>query len=182
MQVFGTGGLVSSEPVALGRSATQSSTLPGYATTGAAGAVDGNTDGNFFDGSVTHTNLETNPWWQVDLGASTAVSSIVVWNRTDACCVARLNDYWVFVSDTPFSSTDTPATLQNSGGNIQQSSDRGAQSFRHDRGRRARPLCPRATQRHEQSEPRRSAGVCPIAPKVQPKAAMAHSADNKAQY
>jgi hypothetical protein len=112
VQVFGA--IVSPAPsnLALGRAASQSSTLPGYATTGAAGAVDGNTDGNFFDGSVTHTNLETNPWWQVDLGASAAVNSIVVWNRTD-CCGTRLSDYWVFVSDTPFLATDTPSTLQN---------------------------------------------------------------------
>ena len=77
--------------------------------------MDGNTDGNFFDGSVTATNLDPNAWWQVDLGASAAVSSIVVWNRTD-CCGSRLNDYWVFVSDTPFLPTDTPATLQNRAG------------------------------------------------------------------
>jgi len=73
--------------------------------------VDGNTDGNFYDNSVSHTNPEPNPWWQVDLGVSTAVSSVVVWNRTD-CCGTRLGDYWVFVSDTPFLVTDTPATLQ----------------------------------------------------------------------
>jgi hypothetical protein len=36
----------------------------------------------------------------------------VVWNRTD-CCGSRLGDYWIFISDTPFLSTDTPATLQN---------------------------------------------------------------------
>jgi hypothetical protein len=40
------------------------------------------------------------------------VGSIVVWNRTD-CCGSRLGDYWVFVSDTPFGPSDTPATLQN---------------------------------------------------------------------
>jgi hypothetical protein len=74
--------------------------------------VDGKTDGNFFDGSVTATDLEQNPWWQVDLGASTITSSIAVWNRTD-CCGDRLSDYWVFVSDTPFSAADTPATLQS---------------------------------------------------------------------
>ena len=53
-----------------------------------------------------------NPWWQVDLGASSSIGSVVVWNRTD-CCGARLSDYWVFVSDTPFVGTDTPATLQS---------------------------------------------------------------------
>ncbi|HEV3197325.1 MAG TPA: discoidin domain-containing protein [Bryobacteraceae bacterium] len=97
-----------SNDLALGKTATQSSTLPGYASASAvaASAVDGNPDGNFFDGSVTATSLDPNPWWQVDLGASASVSSVVVWNRTD-CCVSRLNDYWVFISDTPFLPTDT---------------------------------------------------------------------------
>jgi hypothetical protein len=115
VQVFGTGGASTPTDMALGRAASQSSTFPGYATDGAASAVDGNTDGNFGDGSVTATNLDPNPWWQVDLGASAAVSSIVVWNRTD-CCGSRLNDYWVFVSDTPFGATDTPAMLQGRAG------------------------------------------------------------------
>ena len=103
--------------LAQGKTATQSSTLGGYPTAGAGSAVDGNTDGNFPDGSVTATNLEANPWWQVDLGASTPIGSIVVWNRTD-CCGSRLNDYWVFVSDTPFLATDTPATLQSRPGTL----------------------------------------------------------------
>ena len=101
--------------LALGQSATQSSTLGGYPTAVAASAVDGNTNGNFFSGSVTHTNFETNAWWQVDLGTSATVNSIVIWNRTD-CCGTRLDDYWVFVSNTPFAATDTPATLQNRAG------------------------------------------------------------------
>ena len=89
--------------------------MPGYPTAGAASAVDGNLDGNFFDGSATATSLDPNAWWQVDLGASTAVGSVLVWNRTD-CCGSRLNDFWVFISDTPFLPTDTPATLQNRAG------------------------------------------------------------------
>ena len=112
VQVFGIGGVVVPTNVALGKLTSQSSTFPGYASAGAASAVDGNTDGSFPDGSVTATNLDLNPWWQVDLSASTAVSSIAIWNRTD-CCSARLADYWVFVSDTPFLATDTPTTLQN---------------------------------------------------------------------
>jgi hypothetical protein len=39
----------------------------------------------------------------------------VLWNRTD-CCGDRLSDYWVFISNTPFAPTDTPATLQNRAG------------------------------------------------------------------
>jgi len=115
VQVFGTPGLPSPANAALGKPASQSSTYPGSATDGASAAVDGNTDGNFFDGSVTATNLDPNPWWQVDLGASTAVSSIAIWNRTD-CCDTRLSNYWVFISDTPFLATDTPATLQKRAG------------------------------------------------------------------
>lgn len=114
VQVFGTSS-ASGLNLAAGKSASQSSTLPGFASAGAGSAVDGNTGGNFFSGSITHTNLESTPWWQVDLGASTTIASIVVWNRMD-CCSARLNDYWVFVSDTPFSAADTPAMLQNRAG------------------------------------------------------------------
>ncbi len=101
--------------LAQGMTATQSSTLGGFSSAGAASAVDGNTDGAFFDGSVTATNLDPNSWWQVDLGVSASIGSIVVWNRTD-CCGSRLNDYWVFVSDTPFLATDSPATLQSRAG------------------------------------------------------------------
>jgi hypothetical protein len=107
VQVMGTPG--ASSNVALGKTATQSSTFS--AGTGAGNANDGNTDGNFTHGSVTHTNLDANAWWQVDLGAPATINSVVVWNRTD-CCGDRLSDYWVFISNTPFNATDTPAALQ----------------------------------------------------------------------
>jgi hypothetical protein len=96
--------------LATNKTATQSSTYPGYP---ASNAVDGNTDGSVPHGSVTVTasGTEANPWWQVDLGTLAVVDSVVIWNRTD-CCGYRLADYWVFVSDTPFSPTDTLATLQ----------------------------------------------------------------------
>ena len=114
VQVFGTLTGPAPQDQAVNKAATQSSTLvPGF--TKASNAVDGNTDGVYSDGSVTHTNLDANAWWQVDLGTSTTVSSIVVWNRTD-CCGSRLSDYWVFVSNTPFLPTDTPGTLQNRAG------------------------------------------------------------------
>ncbi len=84
--------------LARGRPAVQSSTA--YA--GAAGrAVDGNTDGTFLAGSVTHTANGPEEWWQVDLGASRTIDSIVVWNRQD-CCAERLASFWVLVSETPF--------------------------------------------------------------------------------
>src|SRR6185369_3309978 len=95
--------------LAQGMQATQSSSYPGSPSANAA--ADGNTDGNYYRNSVTATNQEFFPWWQVDLQASSTVNSVVVWNRTD-CCGTRLNDFWVFVSDTPFNATDTPGTLQ----------------------------------------------------------------------
>ena len=109
VQVFGS--LQSAPDLALNMKATQSSTYaPG--TTDASRAVDGNTDGLWGDGLVSCTFYTANAWWQVDLGASASVGSVVVWNRTD-CCGNALSDYWVFVSNTPFGPNDTPATLQN---------------------------------------------------------------------
>ncbi|GAA3200445.1 hypothetical protein GCM10010486_82870 [Nonomuraea roseoviolacea subsp. carminata] len=99
--------------LALGRTATQSST--GYSLS-AERAVDGTTNGDLGLGSVTHTSenpLETNPWWQVDLGSSQPISSIKLWNRTD-CCANRLRDFYVFASDTPFASDDPEIIKQSS--------------------------------------------------------------------
>ena len=97
--------------VALHRPATQVST--GYGGT-ADRAVDGNTDGNFAHGSVSHTNTPAQPWWQVDLGSSQAIHDITVWNRTD-CCAERLTDFYVLVSDEPFTSDSLDETLQQPG-------------------------------------------------------------------
>jgi hypothetical protein len=76
-----------------------------------AKAVDGNTDGQFFHGSVTHTQLQADPWWEVDLGSTQDIGRIVIWNRTD-CCSGRLSNFWVFVSDMPFNAGDTPPDLK----------------------------------------------------------------------
>jgi hypothetical protein len=98
--------------LAFGKPTAQSSTVTGYPTAPAQSAVDGKTGGNFFDGSVTHTNPDVHAWWQVDLQKSAPIGDIVIWNRTD-CCSDRLNDYWVFVSNAPFTPADTPATLKD---------------------------------------------------------------------
>ncbi len=72
--------------VAKGKTAIQSAVAYGGA---ASRAVDGNTDGNYNAGSVTHTAGDPNPWWQVDLGQKFFVVSVDVFNRTD-CCNDRL--------------------------------------------------------------------------------------------
>ncbi|GAB3976413.1 hypothetical protein GCM10029978_063230 [Actinoallomurus acanthiterrae] len=103
--------------LAIGKTATQSSTRPGAPPADASLAIDGNTNGDFGSGSVTHTSgtpVDANPWWQVDLGSSQPVSSIKLWNRTD-CCSDRLRDFYVFASDTPFTSSDPNVTKNQSG-------------------------------------------------------------------
>ncbi len=78
-------------------------------------AVDGNTNGQFSEGSVTHTaDNESNPWWQTDLGASFNISEIKLWNRTD-CCGSRLSNFHVFVSDSPFTSNDAEVIRTTAG-------------------------------------------------------------------
>jgi len=48
----------------------------------ASRANDGNTDGRFDYGSVTHTlQAATDPWWKVDLAFPAAVEQVVLWNR-----------------------------------------------------------------------------------------------------
>lgn len=58
--------------------ATQSSTAyagpPEY-------AIDGNTSGQYEMKSVTHTETESDPWWQVDLGSEFPIQKISIWNR-----------------------------------------------------------------------------------------------------
>ncbi len=97
--------------LALGSPATQSSTYGGAV---ASRAVDGNNDGVFGDGSVTHTNGDLHAWWQTDLGSVQSITSIQLWNRVD-CCGDRLRNYYVFVSDEPFTSTDLNTTINQPG-------------------------------------------------------------------
>jgi len=102
------GGLVN---LARGKAALQSST--GYGGS-ADRAVDGNTNGNYFAGSMTHTQEAAlpEPWWQVDLGRSAQIDHVMLWNRSD-CCGERLAAFWVFVSETPFPQGDAATLLRD---------------------------------------------------------------------
>jgi hypothetical protein len=65
-------------------------------------AIDGNTDGRYFESrSVTHNNQEDNPWWEVDLGSERRIERIAVWNRTDGggTIGSRLMGYKVSILD-----------------------------------------------------------------------------------
>ncbi len=92
---------LSARNLALGKPAAQSSVsswggLPEL-------AVDGNTDGIWVNGSVMHTNSESEPWWQVDLEGIYDISQIALWNRVEDA--QRTTNLYVFVSEEPFVSS-----------------------------------------------------------------------------
>ena len=98
--------------IALNKPATQQSTQFGAT---ASRAVDGNTNGDFWNGnSVSLTNWTNNAWWQVDLGEVSEIKSINIWNRTE-CCQNSLSNYHILISDVPFSSTNLSSTINQSG-------------------------------------------------------------------
>ena len=67
--------------IALKRKATQSTEAHGGAP---ALAVDGNVDGIYHNGSVTHTDPKgANPWWKVDLGKDSKIEEVKIYNRKD---------------------------------------------------------------------------------------------------
>ncbi|AMO54966.1 hypothetical protein GZ77_25725 [Endozoicomonas montiporae] len=86
---------------ALDGTATQSSTWNGN---DASRAINGNTGGSYGLGEITHTDMESQPYWTLDLGSIKDIGVVKIWNRTD-CCSNRLSDFHVFISDEPFSGT-----------------------------------------------------------------------------
>ncbi|HYO79565.1 MAG TPA: discoidin domain-containing protein, partial [Thermoanaerobaculia bacterium] len=77
---------------------TQSSTSTGGT---ADRAVNGNVIGDWSSAlSVSHTNGDANAWWEVDLGTVQPISTLELLNRRD-CCSDRLQNVWLFVSDSP---------------------------------------------------------------------------------
>ena len=67
--------------IACGKPAQQSSTSIFSRLDDAGGAVDGSVTGRF----GIHTDLESRPWWQVDLQGVVALEEVLVFNRLDDC-------------------------------------------------------------------------------------------------
>ncbi|XP_044863857.1 uncharacterized protein LOC123365218 [Mauremys mutica] len=87
--------------LALGRPATQSSIFEDVTGKAVAGkAVDGKRDGKWVQGSCSHTQLDTEPWWNVDLGSRQSVSAVIVKNREDECCGERIRGAQIRVGDS----------------------------------------------------------------------------------
>ena len=97
--------------LAIGRPAQQSD---GGIT--AALAVDGITSGVGVAQSVASSSgQQPQAWWQVDLGDRLPIDYIQIWPRTDACCLDRLNNFFVFVSDEALTSADPRLTRRDPG-------------------------------------------------------------------
>lgn len=75
--------------VALSGTASQSSTAHDAPP---RKAIDGNSDGDYNRAhSVTHTETQSDPWWEIDLGATRSIEKVVVHNRTDNNLQNRLD-------------------------------------------------------------------------------------------
>ncbi len=96
-----------SENLALDKLTRQSSVY-GYGI--ASIAVDGDIDGSRgpwgSSPSIQHTQNELQPWWEVDLGSTQNIRSVKIYNRTDGF-MNRLQDFYLLISDVPFSSDET---------------------------------------------------------------------------
>ncbi|WP_025744037.1 carbohydrate-binding protein [Aquimarina pacifica] len=109
------------ENLALNGTAEQSSTNYGAE---ASRAIDGNTNGTFNSGSVTHTNADQTPYWQVTLDSEYSIGDINIFGRTDDCCLERLSNFTVMVYDSngertfvkTFSEYPDPSITINAGG------------------------------------------------------------------
>ena len=88
-------------------------------------AVDGVTSGSGLAQVTSTRNTNTvapnghkfdvqNSWWEVDLGSVASIDHIKIYNRTD-CCASLLNNYYVFISDTPFTGKTIASSRNQSG-------------------------------------------------------------------
>lgn len=86
--IYLSGGAVASHTsqvnLALEKLAYQSSEYCDFGCGPAKRAVDGNINGDFFKGSVSHTNRQKDASWSVDLEGTYKLRKIVIWNRTDS--------------------------------------------------------------------------------------------------
>lgn len=94
--------------------ASQSSTDHGG---DAARAIDGNASGAWADNGQTHTAVESNPWWEIDLGKDQPIERIVIHNRQDGDELRdRLADFTLALLDAQKNIVDkrsgNPAQLE----------------------------------------------------------------------
>jgi hypothetical protein len=110
------------EPAAIAEAATaQASGTPNLALNQPAAvssgshpeaAVDGVTNGDGAQAPAAQADPGPNAWWQVDLGESRRIGTVQLWPRTDACCLDRLQDVMVLVSDDDLRAVEPQAAIR----------------------------------------------------------------------
>ena len=96
--------------LALNRPTLQSTTLTAGGIEGSSNkAVDGNTNGVYFtdqpsESSVTATQNQFQPWWEVNLENNYLIEQINLFNRTDG--IDKTQNCYVLISNNPFSSSN----------------------------------------------------------------------------
>ena len=66
----------------------------------ASTAINGITSGHK-EYLCSHTELDDQAWWDIDLNQNYNIEKIILWNRTGNCS-SRLVPFWVLLSDLPF--------------------------------------------------------------------------------
>ena len=90
--------------LAVNQRATQASVFQGSQ---ASRAVDGNKNRDWSGGSCMHTQVQNDPWWRVDLGASLSVAEVFIVNRlciSPYPCANDLNAFEIQIGKTIFTS------------------------------------------------------------------------------
>ncbi|TFJ95351.1 succinate--CoA ligase [Platysternon megacephalum] len=84
--------------VALEGVASQSSVYDKYGNPG--NAIDGSASSDYLRGKCSHTDLDINPWWTLDLRARVQVFRVKITNRGD-CCEERINGAEIRIGSSP---------------------------------------------------------------------------------
>jgi hypothetical protein len=98
--------------VAGGRKASQSSTL---SDSNGAYLAEQAVNGSAMNSAMSHTTNEAAAWWQVDLGVIQPIGTIDIDNVFPSSVTARMSNFYLYVSDGPFTSNTVAATLAQSG-------------------------------------------------------------------
>lgn len=80
----------------------------------ASRAIDGDTDGNYWNGSVTHSASAGQNWWHLDLGTAAPIDTIEIWNRAEGL-EGRMSGARLFISAQPISGRTGDAAASSVG-------------------------------------------------------------------
>jgi hypothetical protein len=60
--------------------------------------------------NIAHSRAEARPWVTIDLESVQDIGEITVYNYQGGCCISRIGEHYILVSETPFPSDFVPET------------------------------------------------------------------------